>query len=443
MASLDQIVNVTIALNTTSVQRSTFGIPLIAAPLASFSERVRSYTEFDATNPDNLPPSVMTALSDVFAQTPRPAQVKVGRLSIASAIIAPVDAVGNAVYSLKVGGALVSVTAVASPTTSTIATQLAAAITTALGAGGSAAASAGNVTVTYTGAVIPLTEFTKIQWGVIAPSATANILTADLGAINNADSFFYFLLLTERTKARVLEAAAWVETQDKIFFTASDEGAILTQGTNTDVISQLQALGYLRTVASYHAEAATEYADAAWVGRVSTTQPGSETWALKQLTSVSGDKFDKTTQNTIYGKGGNSFERYSDQFSLTNPGKTVGGEWIDVIRFRDWLKDYIGTSMVQLMISRDKIPYTDGGIQLLATNLRASLRQGQTVGGIAPDETGPNGEKLPGFNITAPRSAEVDDATKASRIVYLKFNARIAGAIHVANIAGALAYSLD
>lgn len=443
MATLADIVNVQIALNTTSVQRGTFGIPLIAAPLASFAERVRSYTEFDSTNPDNLPPAVLTALSDVFAQTPRPEQVKVGRLSIASVIIAPVDAVANGVYSLNVGGTQVSVTAVASPTTTTIAAQLATAITSALGAAGTATPSAGNVTITYSGAVVPLTAFNKVQFGAIAPSVTANILTADLGAIQAADAAWYFLLMVERTKARVLEAAAWTETQDKIFFTASAEAAIATQGTNTDLISQLKTLGYFRTVAAYHVEADTEYADAAWVGRVSTTQPGSETWALKRLASVSGDNFSKTTQNTVFAKGGNTFERYSDQFALTNPGKTVSGEWIDIIRFRDWLKDYISTSMVQLMVNRDKIPYTDGGIQLLAANLKASLRQGQTVGGIAPDETGAGNEKLPGFNITAPRAFEVDDATKASRIVYLKFNARIAGAIHVANIRGALAYSLD
>jgi hypothetical protein len=443
MATLADIVNVDISLNTTSVQRGNFGIPLIAAPLASFAERIRVYTEFDSTNPDNLPQSVLTALSDMFAQIPRPAVVKVGRLSIASVVIAPVDAVPNAVYSLNVGATPVSVTAVASPTTSTIATQLATAINTALGAAGSAVAAAGNVTITYTGAIIPLTNFTKVQFGTITPSATANILTADLGAINGEDSFFYFLILTERTKARVLEAAAWVETQDKMFFTASDEAAILTPGVNTDVISQLKAANYFRTVAAYHAEAATEYADAAWVGRVSTTQPGSETWALKKLSSVTGDKFSKTNQLTIYGKGGNTFERYSDQFSLTNQGKTVAGEWIDVIRFRDWLKSEIGTNMVQLMINRDKVPYTDAGIQLLATNLRATLRQGQSVGGIAPDETNADNEKFPGFNITAPRSYEVSDAIKATRTLYLKFNARIAGAIHIVNIDGALAYSLD
>jgi hypothetical protein len=443
MATLQDITNVVITLHTASVQRGNFGIPLIAAPLASFAERVRSYTDYDALNPDNLPANVQTALSDAFGQTPRPAVVKVGRLSIASVVITPVDATPNGVYSLNVGSTPVSVTAVASPTTTTIAAQLAAAITTALGAGGTATASGANVTITYSGNVIPLTNFVKVAFGAITPSATAGIVATDLAAIQAADSVWYFLIMAERTKQRVLDAAAWVETQDKMFFTASDEAAILTQGGTTDLLAQLKALNYFRTVGAYHSTAATEYADAAWVGRVSPTQPGSETWALKRLASVASDNISKTQQTTIWGKGGNTFERYSDQFSLTNPGKVEAGEWIDVIRFRDWLKDYIQTSMVQLMVNRDKIPYTDAGIQLLATNLRASLRQGQIVGGIAPDETAEDGTKRPGFNVTAPRASEVDDATKASRVVYLKFNARIAGAIHVADITGALAYSLD
>lgn len=443
MATLDDITSVTISLNTASVQRGNFGIPLIAAPLASFTDRVRSYTDYDAKNPDNLPANVQTALSDAFGQTPRPAVVKVGRLSIASVVITPTDATPNGVYSLNVGGVPVSVTAVASPTTTTIAAQLATAITAALGAGGTAVASAANVTITYTGAVIPLTNFVKVGFGVITPSATAGIVASDLAAIQGADSVWYFLIMAERTKQRVKDAAAWIETQNKMFFTESDEAAILTQGDSTDLISQLKALGYFRTVASYHSTSQTEYGDAAWVGRVSPLAPGSETWANKQISSVTSDNLTKTQQTTIWGKGGNTFERYSDQFALTNPGKTVSGEWIDVIRFRDWLKDYIQTSMVQLIVNRDKIPYTDAGIQLLATNLRASLRQGQTVGGIAPDETAEDGTKRPGFNVTAPRASEVDDATKASRVVYLKFNARIAGAIHVANITGSLAYSLD
>lgn len=174
-----------------------------------------------------------------------------------------------------------------------------------------------------------------------------------------------------------------------------------------------------------------------------TIAPGGETWALKRLSSVTPDKLTSTESTTIYGKNGNTFEYYQPSLALTRPGKVAAGEWIDIIRFRDYLKDLIQTNMVQLMINRDKVPYTDGGLQMLGNNLKASLRTGQAVGGIAPDEVDAEGNKVPGFNVTVPLSSEVDDVTKASRVAYLKFNARIAGAIHVADIKGALAYSLD
>ena len=120
----------------------------------------------------------------------------------------------------------------------------------------------------------------------------------------------------------------------------------------------------------------------------------------------------------------------------------ASGEWIDVIRFRDWLKDTIQTNMAQMMINRDKVPYTDAGIQLCVNNLRKSLQEGQNVGGIAPDELDANGDSVPGFVITYPRSVEIAPNIKASRVLELGFVARIAGAIHMVEINGALAYEL-
>lgn len=440
MANLDSIVNVSISLNTASVQRGVFGIQMIAAPLASFPEVVRAYTDYDDAVTDNLPPEVLKAVSAAFAQTPHPTTVKVGRLSMAKTVIAPVDAVTGAVYGLTIGTTPVTVTAASSPTTATISTQLATAINTAA-LGITAAAVAGTVELTYTAAPVGVTALTRTSWGATTPSATAGIVATDLSAINAADKSWYVLHMVERTKQRVLDAAAWVETHDKLFITAANEAGILVQGTNTDVGSLLKP--YYRTVWSYHGAATTEFADVAWAARVLPTQPGSETWALKRLAATTPDNLSSAQTAVITTKGGNTFERYSDTISLTNPGKTAAGEWIDVIRFRDWLRDYIQTSMVQLIVNRDKVPYTDGGLQLLGNNLRAALREGQRVGGIAPDEVDADNKGIPGFNVNIPRASEVDSATKASRIAYFKFNARIAGAIHAAVITGALSYELN
>lgn len=446
MGSLSDIVSVTIALNTAAVERANFGTALIASPHASFSDQVRTYSSYEAASADNLPPILLTALSDYFAQIPHPNTVKVGRMSVASVAIAPVDAVGLAVYSVTFGTSptptVVSVTAAASPTIATICTQLASAINTAA-IGITATATSTNVGLVFTGAVVPATTFVKVKWDTIVPSATAGIVATDLNAIKLADNAWYALHLTERTQARVLAAAEWTETQEKIFGTAVQESGAVDVGSITDTGYLLKNSQYYRTFWSYQKNANTEFPDIAWSSRVLTIQPGGETWALKRLSSVTPDKLTGTETNNVYAKNGNTFEYYQPSLALTRPGKVAAGEWIDIIRFRDYLKDLIQTNMVQLMINRDKVPYTDQGLQMLGNNLKASLRTGQQVGGIAPDEVDAEGNKKPGFNITVPLSSEVDDVTKASRVAYLKFNARIAGAIHVANISGALAYSLD
>jgi len=60
---------------------------------------------------------------------------------------------------------------------------------------------------------------------------------------------------------------------------------------------------------------------------------------------------------------------------------------------------------------------------------------------VAPDEIDDAGRKIPGFVINVPRAASVSTNDKANRILRdLSFSARLAGAIHVAEIKGNLTY---
>lgn len=444
MATLDDIVSVDIALQTTGVSRGEFGIPMIVAPLMTFPERVRVYTSYKSASEDDLPPSLLTALSDCFAQTPRPKQVKVGRRQVSKGVV-NVEVVTNlATYTITVAGEAYSFTADASATGAEIATGLAAAVT---------ADTNEIITATAVGTTVELAFISQstlgdislgdgLSWGTISPSAASTAVADDLDAILNEDSAWYGLVMTERVKATQLAAAEWVESNDKMFFTASADSDILNVSTTDDLVSTLKNTRYFRTAVLYHTNAATEYPDAAWAGRVFTIQPGAETWALKGLSSITPSKLTATQRQTVFNKGGNAFEFYQTQIALTNPGKVAAGEWIDVIRFRDWLKDTIQVNMTQMMINRDKVPYTDAGIQLCVASLRASLQEGQNVGGIAPDELDANNETVPGFVVTFPRSVEIASSIKATRVLNLGFQARIAGAIHVVEISGALAYEL-
>lgn len=442
MATLDDIVSVQIALQTTGVTRGDFGTPMIVCPLMTFPERVRVYTSYAAASEDDLPPALLTALSDCFGQIPRPRHVKVGRRAVLKAVVEVASLIALGTYSIKADGQTYTYTADATPTAAEIVAGLAAAVTGDTDETITATVAGDTLEIAWISTVGSVDLVSNLQWGTITPLAAASAVADDLSAILDEDSNWYGLVLTERTKADQIKAAEWTEANDKLFITATSEADALNPAISTDLISVLKATRYYRTAVLYHTNAATEYPDAAWAGRVFTIKPGGETWALKQLASVTPSPLTATQKQTIVNKGGNTFEFYQEQIALTNPGKVAAGEWIDVIRFRDWLKDTIQTSMVQMLINRDKVPYTDAGIQLCVNDLRKSLQEGQNVGGIAPDELDASNNTVPGFVITYPRSVELAPSIKASRVLSLGFTARLAGAIHVVEIAGALAYEL-
>lgn len=443
MATLDDIVSVQIALQTAGVVSGNFGTPMIVGPHMAWGDRVRTYSNFAEASDDNLPPLILAALSDCFGQTPRPQQVKVGRRAVLKGIITVGTVTNSGVYTLKIDGQTYTITADSATSATEIVTALAAEITADTDETVTATVATDTLELAWIGAAGTVEIVTSnLVWGLISPLAAGSAVADDLDAINDIDRDWYGLVMTERVKQTQLDAAAWVESNEKLFVTASAEAAILTQGDSTDIVSMLKALNYFRTAILYHANAATEYPDAAWIGRVFTIQPGAETWALKNLASITVVKLSTTDANTIKTKGGNTFESYSQNVAITNPGKVVAGEWIDVIRFRDWLKDQIQVNMVSMLINRDKVPYTDQGIQLCVNNLRMSLQNGQNVGGIAPDELNSEGESVPGYTITYPRSSEVSQVTKATRILHLSFTGRLAGAIHAVEVTGTLAYEL-
>lgn len=443
MSSFDDIVSVQIALQTAGVTRGDFGTPMIVAPLMTFPERVRVYTSYLAASADDLPPLLLTALSDCFGQIPRPSRVKIGRRAVLKGVVEVASLVPLGIYSFKVGTTTYSFTADATPTAAEIVAGLAAVVLADVGAIVTAVAVGNTLEVAWVGVNLSSIDLlTNLQWGLITPLAAGSAVADDLSAILNEDANWYGLVMTERVKQTQLDTAAWTEANDKLFITATNEADVLNPALATDLISVLNTTRYYRTAVLYHTNALTEYPDAAWAGRVFTIRPGGETWALKQLASVTPSILTSTQKQTVVNKGGNTFEFYQAQIALTNPGKVSAGEWIDVIRFRDWLKDTIQVNMVSMMINRDKVPYTDPGIQLLVTNLRKSLQEGQDVGGIAPDELDANDVTVPGFVLTYPRSVELSPVIKASRVVALGFTARLAGAIHVVEVTGALAYEL-
>jgi hypothetical protein len=265
-------------------------------------------------------------------------------------------------------------------------------------------------------------------------------VTTDLVNITNENNDWYGLCDVLHDETRTLDIAEWIEAHEKLFVTTlSDSVSISAPPTDTTSIAyQLKNGNYFRT-AWWWNPSITEFPDVAIAAKSFTKYPGQETWANQRLSAVTSTFLSETTYSNIAGKNGNSFEPFRN-VNITQNGKVSGGEWIDVIRFRDWLCEEIKVTIFQQMID-NRIPYTDPGIAIIRSRLQQALDRGVNRGGIAPPEVDIEGNYVPSYTISVPLSMTISANDKANRILRdVYFTARLAGAIHIVQIQGTLTY---
>ena len=242
---------------------------------------------------------------------------------------------------------------------------------------------------------------------------------------------WYGFALCGENSSNYVKAATWAETNQKLF------GFTVSGTTNPVGTTNFYSFGFAsKSIDTYPSNA---YTHIALMATALNYVAGSETWAYKTLKGIEPENFTSTEISTIESAGLNYFVRCAGK-NITLNGKTVGGEWIDIIRFRDWLKNDMQTRIYNALSSNSKVPYTNAGITLIENQMLASLTQGQAQGGIAETEYDAEGNEVPGFTTSVPKSASASDTDRASRTLKnCKFTARLAGAIHLAEISGNLA----
>ena len=252
-------------------------------------------------------------------------------------------------------------------------------------------------------------------------------------AVQDENNDWYMLILLDRTEAAVLEVAAFIETQPKYFLTGSNDAAIIDTTGGGDIFEQLMALNYARTGGLFNAASPTTFTEAGWAGRQLPLDPGSTTWALKNLSGVVADPLTQAQFGTVQDKNGNTYTSTLGVAS-TFEGRSFNGEFIDIIRFTDFLQARIEENVFSALLNNEKIPYTQSGIAQVESPLRAALQEGVRVGGLAS----PDGIQ-PAFTISVPDINTIPVADRAARILRnLNFTAFLAGAIHTTEIRGNL-----
>lgn len=441
--SLSDHVQISITADSLGVATAGFGIPLILSVNASFAERIRYYEDVSdvaedfsvTTSPEYL------AASAIFAQSPHPEQIAIGRAAgqPTQRYKVTVSTVDDAhLYKLTVKGEGVTATdveyqAVTSDVDADIAAGLVAALNLVTGANFTATGVASPISITGDAAgnwfSIESTEvgYLKIEQDHAEPATT---LAADITAISNENDDWYALYTLYNSEAYVKAAAAAIESLKKIYIadlSMSETVTLAAAGTgSSDPADDLATLEYDRTATVYHPSPAS-MCGAAWMGTRLHTDPGTENWKFAAPSGVTAVTLTATHKVNLRAKNCNVLQSIGGTPRMWN-GTMVSGEFIDTTRGLDALENDMQTEVYNALAGALKVPFTDAGIALIENEVIGSLDRFVQRGFLSSN---------PAPTVTVPEAADVSSANKEIRTLPdVKFSATLAGAVNKVNVTG-------
>jgi len=440
--ALSEIVAVSIQAGTVNPARVGFGTPLIMAYHTAWSgAEVRSYTTFSGVAADFDPAdagerTVYLMAEQMFSQNPRPSKIKIGRLPAPATFqVTVLDLTDMASGSAVVGsltapdGTVTSINVAWNATLAGTITDLKTAVDAITGVASVAASPLLTVTENVQKGASFYFDFSETE-GVDVRDTTADWDYDDaLTAAALIDADFYAVVIDNNSCPNMDKVARWALANDRLAAFAPQytkpsqfvTGEFASGADYTALMANDAAFGL------FTAEPRSTFKECAWLADMLPRDPGSATWAFKTLDGVGADSW-TATERTLIESSTHKGNHYAAEASIgiTRPGKTFGGEWLDVVRGLDWFTARLEERLFSLLVNSPKVPYTDAGVAMVESEVRAQCRIAEAVGLFAP-----------GWTTTTVAVADQDAADRAARILSgVEFQAVLAGAIHTINVAG-------
>jgi len=444
--ALSDFVSINITVGTAAPTAQGFGVPLVlsngtgSAGSGWTTSEVRTYRTFNQVASDfdsnDFPYQAAQAL---FSQSPRPEQMKVALLPTPSNAQTFFVGLDNIASGSAITGSLVSpagsvsvILANPGAVTSDTALNLA----NAIGAiNGISASATGNTVTATAGTEGEMWHFTADLNGISIYDSSPDFGYDDhLDEVLARDPAFYAVVVDNNSAKNIDKVARWAASNNKLavfapqFTRPADWGdSLFTAGADRTAL-----LANDNAVLLFTKDARTNAKEAGWLGRMLPEDPGTATWAFKQLNSVGADSWTETEKSTINDHddanpelGGNHYTTESG-LNITFPGKSASGEFIDVVRTRQWLQARMEERIFGLFANSRKVPYTNKGFAMITAEVKAQLAEAERREVIDS-----------GWEVTILPVDQQSSSDRANRIVRsLEFTARLAGAVHKVFVVG-------
>lgn len=236
-----------------------------------------------------------------------------------------------------------------------------------------------------------------LSQGQVAENA-ADMLTA----IKNANNSWYALGLIKplRDIQFTEDLADQIESNRNIMIITTNDANTLVLGSSASLAAKLKAKNYKRTALVYH-DNENVHPEWSWMGQQLPKDVGSTNWAYKKLAGIAQGasqeiEVSSLTQTQIDAAEDVNVNVYTQTlganfiyFGTMTGGKNIDkeGEYIDIIINIDFLQARVEEGLMSLLLEKDIIPFTDGGITIVDTRLKSLLQTSGVDQGILVDGT--------------------------------------------------------
>lgn len=262
-----------------------------------------------------------------------------------------------------------------------------------------------------------------------ASETKATDLTTALNTLITTNNDWYRMLLDDTTEALIAAVSAWTETNSKMFY---------SEFANTTFTTDLTTKA--RTVLGYKENA--DRLDCAMAGYAASRIPGSFTFKFKPFNGITADAITPAELTTIKSKNMNS---YFTKFAVIglgtaqlDGGVVTNGKFIDQIESRDWVQYRIEQEIAKLLMSSEKIPYNNDGIQQVVMAVMTALNDAfdnQIIDTKA--------DKTPAFVVNYNTVDKISAADKTARkLTGITFSYVELGSVHEVTVNGAVVLQL-
>ncbi|QCT03291.1 hypothetical protein E6C60_2579 [Paenibacillus algicola] len=239
---------------------------------------------------------------------------------------------------------------------------------------------------------------------------------------------WYFLICTRSAVEDITAIADAVE--------ANDSRQFMVSTTSKEDMVTIKAKEYKNTTVFYHTNI-DNYPEAALVGEAGSKTVGSITWKGQRLRGILPLDISAAELREIHNLGGITYVTKAGD-PVTSEGKTVSGEYIDVIHAKHFVIYTIEYEVQKLFNNarNQKIGYDNTGIAQIEGVVRNVLQRCTLQGIIARDDAGT------GLFETTFKTREQTTALERSTREYNggTFGFELAGAIHETTIRGLVTY---